>query len=83
MFILTTRGSGLVYDRLFKPGDWLVFVVETRGLAPEVRAAFAPEQYLKLPMLAGQCSLNLSNAVAVTMFEAWQQNLFAMPATQG
>jgi tRNA (cytidine/uridine-2'-O-)-methyltransferase len=42
-----------------------------------VRAAFAPAQQLKLPMRAGQRSLNLSNAVAVTVFEAWRQNGFA------
>jgi tRNA (cytidine/uridine-2'-O-)-methyltransferase len=80
MFALTTRGSGVVHQTLFKPGDWLVFGAETRGLAPEVRCAFAPAQCLKLPMLAGQRSLNLSNAVAVTVFEAWRQNHFALPA---
>ena len=80
MFALTTRGSGLVHHMLFKPGDWLVFGAETRGLAPEVRSAFAPAQCLKLPMLAGQRSLNLSNAVAVTVFEAWRQNHFAAPS---
>jgi len=77
MFALTTRGSGLVHHMLFNPGDWLVFGAETRGLAPEVRSAFAPAQCLRLPMLAGQRSLNLSNAVAVTVFEAWRQNHFA------
>ena len=80
MLALTTRGSGVVHQTLFKPGDWLVFGAETRGLAPEVRCAFAPAQCLKLPMLAGQRSLNLSNAVAVTVFEAWRQNHFALPA---
>ncbi len=82
MFALTTRGTKHVHDTLFMPGDWLVFGAETRGLAPEVRDAFAPAQCLKLPMRAGQRSLNLSNAVAVTVFEAWRQNHFAMPGTQ-
>ncbi len=82
MFALSTRGTGRVHDTQFKPGDWLVFGAETRGLAPEVRAAFAPRQCLKLPMLAGQRSLNLSNAVAVTVFEAWRQHHFAAPAAQ-
>jgi tRNA (cytidine/uridine-2'-O-)-methyltransferase len=72
-----------VHDAQFSPGDWLVFGAETRGLAPEIRDAFPAEQCLKLPMLAGQRSLNLSNAVAVTVFEAWRQNHFAVPATQG
>ncbi len=61
----------------FEPGDWLVFGSETSGLPEAVRAAFAPTQQLKLPMRAGQRSLNLSNAVAVTVFEAWRQNGFA------
>jgi tRNA (cytidine/uridine-2'-O-)-methyltransferase len=51
----------------------LVFGSETRGLAPERRDAFAPENRLRLPMRAGQRSLNLSNAVAVTVFEGWRQ----------
>ena len=77
MFALTTRGSRPVHDTAFQPGDWLVFGAETRGLAPELRERFAPEQRLRLPMREGQRSLNLSNAVAVTVFEAWRQNAFA------
>jgi tRNA (cytidine/uridine-2'-O-)-methyltransferase len=77
LFALTTRATKLVHDAQFAPGDWLVFGAETRGLAPGVRALFAADQCLKLPMLAGQRSLNLSNAVAVTVFEAWRQNHFA------
>ncbi|MEI8171798.1 MAG: TrmH family RNA methyltransferase, partial [Rhodoferax sp.] len=60
----------------FQPGDWLVFGSETKGISDEVRASFAPAQGLKLPMIEGQRSLNLSNAVAVTVFEAWRQNGF-------
>ena len=77
MFALTTRGSRSAHGVAFKPGDWLVFGSETRGLAPELREQFAPEQRIKLPMREGQRSLNLSNAVAVTVFEAWRQNAFA------
>ena len=77
MFALTTQGSGLLHDARFAPGDWFVFGAETRGLAPELRDTFALEQRLRLPMLTGQRSLNLSNAVAVTVFEAWRQNGFA------
>ena len=83
LFALTTQGAGSVYDARFQPGDWLVFGAETRGLSPEVRDAFALTQRLKLPMLAGQRSLNLSNAVAVTVFEAWRQNGFSCAASIG
>ena len=76
MFALTTRGTRRVHDVAFADGDWLVFGSETRGLAPELRETFAPTQLLRLPMREGQRSLNLSNAVAVTVFEAWRQNGF-------
>jgi tRNA (cytidine/uridine-2'-O-)-methyltransferase len=76
MFALTTHGTRAVHDVAFAPGDWLVFGSETRGLAPELRESFAPQQRLRLPMRPGQRSLNLSNAVAVTVFEAWRQNGF-------
>ncbi len=80
MFALTTRGSGNPYEQVFRPGDWLVFGSETRGLPPEIRATFAPDHCLRLPMREGQRSLNLSNAVAVTVFEAWRQNHFGAAA---
>lgn len=76
-FALTTRGERLAHDNAFAPGDCLVFGAETRGLPPDLLAAFAPAQRLRLPMRAGQRSLNLSNAVAVTVFEAWRQCGFA------
>jgi tRNA (cytidine/uridine-2'-O-)-methyltransferase len=77
LFALTTKGTGQVHGTAFRPGDWLVFGSETKGLSDAVRASFPPAQCLKLPMRAGQRSLNLSNAVAVTVFEAWRQNGFA------
>ena len=77
LFALSTRGTGNMYEARFLPGDWLVFGSETKGLAPEVRNTFSASQLLKVPMLAGQRSLNLSNAVAVTVFEAWRQNAFS------
>ncbi|MDO5289687.1 MAG: tRNA (uridine(34)/cytosine(34)/5-carboxymethylaminomethyluridine(34)-2'-O)-methyltransferase TrmL [Pseudomonadota bacterium] len=76
LFALTTRATRRVHEVAFQPGDWLVFGAETRGLPDAVRAAIAPAQQLRLPMRAGQRSLNLSNAVAVTVFEAWRQNGF-------
>ncbi|HSW15970.1 MAG TPA: tRNA (cytidine(34)-2'-O)-methyltransferase [Ramlibacter sp.] len=77
MFAFTTHGSRPAHDARFAPGDWLVFGPESRGLPPALRDSFAPAQRLRLPMRAGQRSLNLSNAVAVTVFEAWRQNGFA------
>lgn len=83
MFALTTHGSHSAFDNRFLPGDWLVFGAETRGLAPELRETFPPAQRIRLPMVAGQRSLNLSNAVAVTVFEAWRQNGFTTPRMPG
>lgn len=82
MFALTTHGSQTVHDTCLLPGDWLVFGAETRGLPSELRETFAPAQQLRLPMVPGQRSLNLSNAVAVTVFEAWRQNSFALAEPQ-
>ncbi len=76
MFALTTKGTRFVQDAQFQAGDWFVFGAETRGLAPELRERFAPANRLKLPMLEGQRSLNLSNSVAVVAYEAWRQNGF-------
>jgi tRNA (cytidine/uridine-2'-O-)-methyltransferase len=76
LFALTTRGTRRVHDIAFRPGDYLVFGSETSGLPSDLRATIATDQQLKLPMREGQRSLNLSNAVAVTVFEAWRQNSF-------
>ncbi len=73
MFAFTTKGLASPYQQAFQAGDWFIFGSETAGLPPEVRESFDPQQRLRLPMLAGQRSLNLSNAVAVTVFEAWRQ----------
>ena len=76
-FAMTTKG-GQRYDSVaFQADDVLVFGRETSGLPAEVMAEFADEQRLRLPMLPGQRSLNLSNAVAVTVFETWRQNGFS------
>ncbi len=78
LFAFTTRGSRSAFETAFAPGDWLVFGSETRGL-PEalLREAFPDPQRLHLPMREGQRSLNLSNAVAVTVYEAWRQQRFS------
>ncbi|MHB1201011.1 MAG: tRNA (uridine(34)/cytosine(34)/5-carboxymethylaminomethyluridine(34)-2'-O)-methyltransferase TrmL [Polaromonas sp.] len=76
LFAMTTRGTRSLYDTRLLPGDWLVFGSETRGLAPTLRESFPQAQRLKIPMLPAQRSLNLSNTVAITVFEAWRQNGF-------
>jgi tRNA (cytidine/uridine-2'-O-)-methyltransferase len=76
-FAFTTHGAQRPTDIAWQPGDWLVFGSETAGLAPALRESFAPANRLRLPMRAGQRSLNLSNAVAVAVFEAWRQLGFA------
>ena len=76
-FALTTKGTVSVHDTRFQPGDWLCFGSETAGLPTEIREWFAPDQRLKLTMRPNQRSLNLSNSVAITVYEAWRQNGFA------
>ncbi len=76
-FAFTTHGSGLFAQARWQPGDWFVFGSETAGLPQALLDQFAPAQRLRLPMRVGQRSLNLSNAVAVVVFEAWRQNGFA------
>ena len=77
LFALTTRATRPVHEVSFRPGDWLVFGSETAGLPAPLLDTIAAPQRLRLPMRAGQRSLNLSNAVAVTVFEAWRQQGFA------
>ncbi len=76
LFAMTTKGSGNLYTTPIQENDAFVFGPETRGLPPEVLAEFAPENRLRLPMQPDQRSLNLSNAAAVTIFEAWRQTGF-------
>jgi tRNA (cytidine/uridine-2'-O-)-methyltransferase len=77
LFAFTTRGSRLLGEMTWQPGDWLVFGSETAGLPPELRDSFPAVQRVRLPMRADQRSLNLSNAVAVAVFDAWRQNGYA------
>lgn len=72
-FALTTRASRAVHATAFAHGDAFVFGPETRGLPDAVLETFASARRLRLPMRPGNRSLNLSNAVAVTVYEAWRQ----------
>jgi len=73
MLAMTTKGTSSPFSIALKDDDVFVFGRETSGLPPDVLAEFPPEQRLRLPMQADQRSLNLSNAAAVTVFEAWRQ----------
>jgi tRNA (cytidine/uridine-2'-O-)-methyltransferase len=77
MFAFTTHGSRAFAEVAWAGGDWLVFGSETAGLGESLRAQFAASRRVRLPLRAGQRSLNLSNAVAVAVFEAWRQNDYA------
>jgi tRNA (cytidine/uridine-2'-O-)-methyltransferase len=74
LFAFTTRGSRRFAEVAWKGGDWLVFGSETAGLPAAIRDSVDAAQRVRLPMRPGQRSLNLSNAVAVAVFEAWRQN---------
>jgi tRNA (cytidine/uridine-2'-O-)-methyltransferase len=73
----TTRATRELHAFAFAPGDVLVFGSETSGLPAAVLDAFPQEHRLRIPMRQGVRSLNLSNAVAVAVYEAWRQNGFA------
>jgi tRNA (cytidine/uridine-2'-O-)-methyltransferase len=77
MFAFATSAARLFSDVHYAADDVLVFGREADGLPAEVLAQFAPEQRLRLPMRPGNRSLNLSNAVAVAVFEVWRQLGFA------
>ena len=76
-FAFSTKGVTCFDSIEYRPGDALIFGPETRGLPDDLLASFDPRQRLRLPMVAGSRSLNLSNAVAVVVYEAWRQNGFA------
>jgi len=77
VFAFSTRGKGSHAAAAYRPGDLLLFGPETRGLPGELLESLPPAQRLRVPMLPGQRSLNLANAVAVVVYEAWRQHGFA------
>ncbi len=72
-FAFTTKGSQPFHQVAFQAGDAFLFGPESRGLPAEVLGKFKPGQRLRLPMRPDNRSLNLSNTVAVAVFEAWRQ----------
>ena len=76
IFAFTTHGSSIFSSIQFQAGDVFVFGSETRGLDPALRNSFPATQRIRLPMRPDNRSLNLSNAVAVVVFEAWRQHNF-------
>lgn len=77
LFAFSTRGTVRFDTPRYREGDAFLFGPETRGLPQEVLDAVPEPQRLRLPMRPGVRSLNLSNAVAVTVFEAWRQQGYA------
>jgi tRNA (cytidine/uridine-2'-O-)-methyltransferase len=77
VFAFTTRGSVRHTDVRFGDGDALLFGCETRGLPDDVLAGIPHPFQVRLPMMPGNRSINLSNAVAVAVYEAWRQLGFA------
>ncbi|WP_084977778.1 tRNA (uridine(34)/cytosine(34)/5-carboxymethylaminomethyluridine(34)-2'-O)-methyltransferase TrmL [Plesiomonas shigelloides] len=73
LFALTTKGTPAHSDIQYQAGDYLLFGPETRGLPPEILDTMPPEQKIRLPMCPESRSMNLSNTVAVVVFESWRQ----------
>ena len=73
LFAFTTKGAQAYHEVRYQAGDALLFGPESRGLPADLLGSLAPEQRLRLPMLPDNRSLNLSNTVAVAVFEAWRQ----------
>lgn len=76
IWAVSTRGSRLYSDVCYQPGDALLFGPETRGLPADVLEELGTGRVVRLPMMAQSRSLNLSNAVAVLVYEAWRQQGF-------
>ena len=77
IFVITSHGRKSLFDQKFAAGDAFLFGSETSGLPESVHARFTEDQKLRLPMIAGNRSLNLSNAASIAVYEAWRQTGFA------
>ncbi|NKB38801.1 MAG: tRNA (uridine(34)/cytosine(34)/5-carboxymethylaminomethyluridine(34)-2'-O)-methyltransferase TrmL [Gammaproteobacteria bacterium] len=76
LFAVSTKGKSRYSEQQYREGDAFLFGPETRGLPDDVLNLFSKEQSLTIPMQAESRSLNLSNAVAILVYEAWRQNNF-------
>jgi tRNA (cytidine/uridine-2'-O-)-methyltransferase len=77
VFGLTTKATRSLFSERFVPGDAILLGPETRGLPPDVLARIGPANLVRLPLRPGNRSLNVSNAAAVALYEAWRQCGFA------
>ncbi len=76
LFAVETSGTRIYSEAAFQQGDAFLFGAESKGLPPEVLARVPSERQLVIPMKPGNRSVNLSNSVAVVVYEAWRQNSF-------
>lgn len=77
VFVFSSRAPTPLDQARFEPGDALLFGPETRGLPRDILESVPADRRLRLPMRPGNRSLNLSNAVAVAVYEAWRQHEYA------
>jgi len=75
----TTKGQKAFHQHVFKKGEWMLFGSETRGLSDDILQSVPADRLLRIPMLSENRSMNLSNTVAIAVFEAWRQLDFVMP----
>ena len=80
LFAFTTKGSHPYHETNFQAGDAFLFGPESRGLPSDILDSLSAEQKLRLPMLPDNRSLNLSNTVAIAVYEAWRQCGFSRRA---
>ena len=73
LFVITSHGTKSLFDQEFTAGDAFLFGSETAGLPQQVHARFAAKKKLRLPMKAGNRSINLANAASIVIYEAWRQ----------
>lgn len=73
VFACTTKATTFYHEATYKEDDFLLFGPETRGLPKEILELFSPEFKIKIPMQPQSRSLNLSNAAAIILYEAWRQ----------
>ena len=76
LFALTTKGGGKFHEGKFQPNDYFIFGSETKGITDEVRSSIPINNQMRLAMKDNSRSLNLSNTVAIVVYEAWRQNAF-------